>query len=86
MTLAAILQEEPRPPSDLVPAVPRELERLLQACLRKDPARLGGAERRPAYLAAIPGWNTAIAWSADSKRLIVSDQPAGQGSTSGRRR
>ena len=38
-TLAAILKEEPRPPSDLVPAVPRELERLIQHCLRKDPAR-----------------------------------------------
>ena len=38
-TLAAILKEEPRPPSELVPAVPRELERLIQACLRKDPAR-----------------------------------------------
>ena len=37
-TLAAILKEEPRPPSDLVPAVPRELERLIQHCLRKDPA------------------------------------------------
>jgi Tol biopolymer transport system component/predicted Ser/Thr protein kinase len=38
-TLAAILKEEPRPPSDLVPALPRELERLIQHCLRKDPAR-----------------------------------------------
>jgi Tol biopolymer transport system component/predicted Ser/Thr protein kinase len=38
-TLAAILKEEPRPPSELVPALPRELEGLIQACLRKDPAR-----------------------------------------------
>jgi Tol biopolymer transport system component len=38
-TLAAILKEEPRPPSELVPAVPRELERLIQHCMRKDPAR-----------------------------------------------
>ena len=38
-TLAAVLKEEPRPPSELVPALPRELERLIQACLRKDPAR-----------------------------------------------
>ncbi len=38
-TLAAILKEEPRPPSALVPAVPRELERLIRACMRKDPAR-----------------------------------------------
>jgi serine/threonine protein kinase len=38
-TLAAILKEEPRPPSELVPAVPRELERIIQHCMRKDPAR-----------------------------------------------
>jgi len=38
-TLVAILKEEPRPPSELVPAVPRELERLIQHCMRKDPAR-----------------------------------------------
>ncbi len=38
-TLAAILKEEPRPPSDIVPALPRELERLIQHCMRKDPSR-----------------------------------------------
>jgi len=38
-TLAAILKEEPRPPSELVPAVPRELERIIQHCMRKDPTR-----------------------------------------------
>jgi serine/threonine protein kinase len=38
-TLAAILKEEPRPPGELVPAVPHELGRIIQHCLRKDPAR-----------------------------------------------
>jgi Tol biopolymer transport system component/tRNA A-37 threonylcarbamoyl transferase component Bud32 len=38
-TLAAILKEEPRPASEIVATVPRELERLIQHCMRKDPAR-----------------------------------------------
>ena len=38
-TLSAILREEPKPASELAAAVPRELERIIQRCLRKDPAR-----------------------------------------------
>jgi Tol biopolymer transport system component/tRNA A-37 threonylcarbamoyl transferase component Bud32 len=38
-TLAAILKEEPKPAGEVAPAVPRELERLIQHCMRKDPAR-----------------------------------------------
>jgi serine/threonine protein kinase/Tol biopolymer transport system component len=38
-TLAAILRSEPRPASEVVPALPREVERILSRCLRKDPAR-----------------------------------------------
>jgi len=38
-TLAALLQEEPKPPSSVVSNVPRQLERLIQRCLSKDPAR-----------------------------------------------
>src|SRR5947208_1397245 len=37
--LAAILCEDPKPPAALVEAVPRELERILFRCLRKDSAR-----------------------------------------------
>ena len=37
--LAAILRDEPRPASDVAAGVPRELERLIQHCMRKDPAR-----------------------------------------------
>src|SRR5512136_2009826 len=36
-TLAAVLSEEPKPPSSLNEAVPAELERVLRRCLRKDP-------------------------------------------------
>jgi serine/threonine protein kinase len=38
-TLAAVLKEDPRPPAQLVEAVPKELERIILRCLRKDPAR-----------------------------------------------
>ena len=38
-TLAAILERDPRPPSDLNPAVPRDLEKVIARCLRKDPDR-----------------------------------------------
>jgi len=38
-TLAAVLNEEPKPASAVVPTVPAELERVLNRCLRKDPQR-----------------------------------------------
>jgi len=38
--LASLLKEEPKPPSELVPDVPKELERIIQRCLRK------GSDRR----------------------------------------
>jgi len=38
-TLAAVLREEPKAIGELNPAVPRELEKLVARCLRKDPAR-----------------------------------------------
>jgi eukaryotic-like serine/threonine-protein kinase len=38
-TLAAVLEAQPRPPSRIVRGMPRELERLILRCLRKDAAR-----------------------------------------------
>ena len=38
-TLSAILREEPKPVSELAPAIPRDLEKIIQRCLRKDPER-----------------------------------------------
>jgi serine/threonine protein kinase len=38
-TLAAILREDPKPPSELVADLPKELERIIQRCLRKEPER-----------------------------------------------
>jgi eukaryotic-like serine/threonine-protein kinase len=37
--LAALLKEQPKPPSELAPEVPRDLERIILRCLRKEPAR-----------------------------------------------
>jgi Tol biopolymer transport system component len=38
-TLEAVLRLEPTPPRQIVPSVPRDLERLILRCLRKDPER-----------------------------------------------
>ena len=37
--LASLLKEQPKPPSEVAPEVPKELERIILHCLRKDPAR-----------------------------------------------
>ena len=38
-TLAAVLRSEPRPPSEITEGIPRDLERIILRCIRKDPAR-----------------------------------------------
>ena len=38
-TLANVLRAQPKPPTEVVPTLPRELERLILRCLRKEPAR-----------------------------------------------
>jgi Tol biopolymer transport system component/predicted Ser/Thr protein kinase len=38
-TLAAVLERDPPPPRELVPGLPADLEKLVQRCLRKDPAK-----------------------------------------------
>ena len=37
--LAAVVRDEPKPPSELQSAVPRDLDRLIERCLRKEPQR-----------------------------------------------
>ena len=46
-TLAAIFKQEPKPISQLVPAIPRDLEKIINRCLRKD------RERRHQYMAEV---------------------------------
>ena len=38
-TLTAILKQEPKPISQLVPDIPPDLEKIINRCLRKDPGR-----------------------------------------------
>ncbi len=38
-TMSAILRDEPKPIGELVPDIPRDLEKIIQRCLRKDPSR-----------------------------------------------
>jgi eukaryotic-like serine/threonine-protein kinase len=38
-TLAAVVRDQPKAPSEVVPSVPKELDRLIQRCLRKEPER-----------------------------------------------
>jgi eukaryotic-like serine/threonine-protein kinase len=38
-TLAAVLNDEPQPVSELIVGIPSEFERVIRRCLRKDPAR-----------------------------------------------
>ena len=38
-TLAAVVNQEPKPPSEVNARIPRDLERIVARCLRKDPAR-----------------------------------------------
>ena len=38
-TLAAVMERDPPPPREVVPGLPSDLERLVQRCLRKDPAK-----------------------------------------------
>ncbi len=38
-TLAAVMERDPPPPRELVPSLPPDLEKLVQRCLRKDPAK-----------------------------------------------
>src|SRR5712692_10340569 len=38
-TLAAVLREQPKAPSELTPDVPRDLEKVILRCLQKDPDR-----------------------------------------------
>jgi eukaryotic-like serine/threonine-protein kinase len=38
-TLAAVVRDQPKTPSEVVPNVPRDLEKLIERCLRKDPDR-----------------------------------------------
>ena len=68
-TLSAILREEPKPASELAPAVPRELEKIIQRCLRKDP------ERRYQSMKDVKIALEELKEESDSGQLIAVPQP-----------
>ena len=68
-TLSAILREEPKPASELTPAVPRDLEKIIQRCLRKDP------ERRYQSMKDVKIVLEELKEESDSGQLIAVPQP-----------
>jgi eukaryotic-like serine/threonine-protein kinase len=38
-TLGAVVETEPKPPGEVAPGLPRDLEKIVQRCLRKDPEK-----------------------------------------------
>jgi len=62
-TMAAILQQEPKPLVEIDPRIPRELERIVHRCLRKDP------ERRFQYMADLKVSLEELKEESDSGKL-----------------
>jgi Tol biopolymer transport system component/serine/threonine protein kinase len=75
-TLAAVLKEQPKAPSEVVPEVPRDLERIILHCLRKEP------ERRFQHATDLKVELQEVKEESDSQ----AEAPAGAGTASHRRR
>jgi len=72
-TLAAVLNEEPKPPSAVNEAVPAELERVLVRCLRKDP------QRRWQTMSDLKVALQELKEDSESGKLMVGAAPASRG-------
>ena len=72
-TLAAVLGEEPKPPSTVNEAIPLELERVLVRCLRKDP------QRRWQTMSDLKVALQELKEDSDSGKLMAAASPAGRG-------
>jgi Tol biopolymer transport system component len=72
-TLAAVLSEEPKPPSTVNEAVPAELERVLVRCLRKDP------QRRWQTMSDLKVALQDLKEDSESGKLMAAAAPAGRG-------
>jgi eukaryotic-like serine/threonine-protein kinase len=68
-TLSAILREEPKPASELSPGMPRDLERIIHRCLRKD------QERRFQSMKDVELALEELEQESDSGQLGVAPQP-----------
>ena len=71
-TLAAILQQEPKALADLDPRIPREMERIVMRCLRKDP------DRRFQHMADLKVALEELKEESDSGKLTPPTGPRGQ--------
>ena len=71
-TLSAILHQEPKPVSGITSAIPADLERLINRCLRKDP------ERRWQAMADLKVALDEMKEDSDSGRLQAASAPAKQ--------
>ena len=72
-TLAAVLNEEPKPPSSINEAIPLELERILVRCLRKDP------QRRWQTMSDLKVALQDLKEDSESGKLMAAAAPAGRG-------
>jgi eukaryotic-like serine/threonine-protein kinase len=70
--LAAILKEDPRPASEVVEALPKEVERLISRCLRKD------AERRYQHMHDLKVELQELKEDSESGRLLATPARARQ--------
>ncbi|HEX6546695.1 MAG TPA: serine/threonine-protein kinase, partial [Bryobacteraceae bacterium] len=68
-TISAILRDEPQPISAIVSDIPRDLEKIINRCLRKDP------ERRFQNIADVRVALLELKEESDSGKLIVSEKP-----------
>jgi serine/threonine protein kinase len=66
--LAAVLNQEPKPATQISRSIPRELERIINRCLRKDP------ERRFQYLADVKVALEELKEETDSGSLQAADK------------
>ena len=67
-TLSAILRDNPKQPSELVPDIPRDLEKIIARCLRKNPAM---------RFQAMPDLKVALAELKEETESGALGQPAG---------
>jgi serine/threonine protein kinase len=71
-TLAAVLRAQPTPPMQIIKALPRELERLILRCLKKEP------ERRYQLMLDVRNELQEIKEESDSGALAAPAPPAGR--------
>jgi Tol biopolymer transport system component len=68
-TIAAVIGAQPKPPTHMVPSLPREVERLILRCLRKEP------ERRYQTIRDVSLELQEIGEESDSGTLAPTDRP-----------